>query len=107
MMGYLKMKGELEEAVKEIGFERTVIVRPGLLVGSREDSRPPEAGLRMLANFMGAASGGMLKDFWAQDAEVVARATVSAALQAEQRDEKVWVVGQSDVIRLGKTEWKA
>jgi uncharacterized protein YbjT (DUF2867 family) len=107
MMGYLKMKGELEEAVKEIGFERTVIVRPGLLVGSRQDSRPPEAGLRMLANFMGAVSGGMLKDFWAQDAEVVARATVSAALQAEQRDEKVWVVGQSDVIRLGKTEWKA
>jgi uncharacterized protein YbjT (DUF2867 family) len=107
MMGYLKMKGELEEAVKEVGFERTVIVRPGLLVGSRQDSRPPEAGLRMLANFMGAVSGGMLKDFWAQDAEVVARATVSAALQAEQRDEKVWVVGQSDVIRLGKTEWKA
>jgi uncharacterized protein YbjT (DUF2867 family) len=107
MMGYLKMKGELEEAVKEIGFERTVIVRPGLLVGTREDSRPPEAGLRMLANFMGAVSGGMLKNFWAQDAEVVARATVSAALQAEQRDEKVWVVGQSDVIRLGKTEWKA
>jgi len=107
MMGYLKMKGELEEAVKDIGFERTVIVRPGLLVGSREDSRPPEAGLRMLANAMGAVSGGFLKDFWAQDAEVVARAAVSAALQAEQREEKVWVVGQSDVIRLGKTEWKA
>jgi hypothetical protein len=78
-----------------------------MMGGSREDSRPPEAGLRMLANFMGAVSGGMLKDFWAQDAKVVARATVSAALQAEQRDEKVWVVGQSDVIRLGKTEWKA
>jgi len=107
MMGYLKMKGELEEAVKDIGFERTVIVRPGLLVGTREDSRPPEAGLRMIANAMGAVSGGLLKDFWAQDAEVVARAAVSAALQAEQREEKVWTVGQSDVIRLGKTEWKA
>lgn len=107
MMGYLKMKGELEEAVKDIGFERTVIIRPGLLVGTREDSRPPEAGLRMVANFMGAVSGGVLKNFWAQDAEVVARAAVSAALQAEQREEKVWVVGQSDVIRLGKTEWKA
>lgn len=103
----MKMKGELEDAVKALDFEKTVIVRPGLIVGVREDSRPPEAGLRKLANLMGAVSGGALKDFWAQDAEVIGRAAVSAALQAEQREEKVWVVGQSDVIRLGRTEWKA
>ena len=107
MLAYPKMKGELEDAVTELGFERTVILRPGLIVGTREDSRPPEAALRKLANFMGSVSGGALKDFWAQDAEVIARAAVSAALQAEQRDEKVWMVGQSDVVRLGRTEWKA
>lgn len=103
----MKMKGELEDAVQELGFERTVIMRPGLIVGVREDSRPPEAGLRKLANLMGAISGGALKDFWAQDADVIARAAVSAGLQAAERDEKVWIVGQSDVIRLGRTEWKA
>lgn len=106
MGGYMKMKGELEDAVRDLDFERTVILRPGLLVGSREDSRPPEAALRKVANFMGAVSGGLLKDFWAQDAEVVARAAVSAALQAPERAEKVWVVGQADVVRLGRTEWK-
>jgi uncharacterized protein YbjT (DUF2867 family) len=105
--GYMKMKGELEDAVKSLEFERTVIVRPGLIVGVREDSRPPEAGLRKLANLMGAVSGGVLKDFWAQDAEVIARAAVNAALQAEGREEKVWVVEQGDVVRLGRTEWKA
>jgi hypothetical protein len=105
--GYMKMKGELEDAVTALDFERTVIVRPGLIVGTREDSRPPEAALRKLANFMGAISGGALKDFWAQDAEIIARAAVSAALQAEERNEKVWIVGQSDVLRLGRTEWKA
>ena len=105
--GYMRMKGELEDAVTELGFERTVILKPGLIVGTREDSRPPEAALRKLANLMGAVSGGALKNFWAQDADVIARAAVSAALQAEQREEKVWVIGQSDVIRLGKTEWKA
>jgi uncharacterized protein YbjT (DUF2867 family) len=107
MGGYLKMKGELEDAVTALDFERTVIVRPGLIVGTREDSRPPEAALRKLANFMGAISGGALKDFWAQDALVIARAAVSAALQAEERNERVWIVGQSDVLRLGRTEWKA
>lgn len=106
MGGYMKMKGELEDAVTALGFERTVIMRPGLIVGTREDSRPPEAALRKLANLMGSISGGALKDFWAQDAEVIARAAVSAALQAEQREEKVWIVGQSDVVRLGRTEWK-
>jgi uncharacterized protein YbjT (DUF2867 family) len=104
--GYMKMKGELEDAVTALDFERTVIVRPGLIVGTREDSRPPEAALRKLANFMGAISGGALKDFWAQDAVVIARAAVNAALQAEERNEKVWIVGQSDVLRLGRTEWK-
>lgn len=107
MGGYMKMKGELEDAITALDFERTVIMRPGLIVGTREDSRPPEAGLRKLANFMGSISGGALKDFWAQDAEVIARAAVSAALQAEQREEKVWMIGQSDVVRLGRTEWKA
>ncbi|KAK2627166.1 hypothetical protein QTJ16_003132 [Diplocarpon rosae] len=105
---YSKMKGELEESVREIGFEHTVIVRPGLLVGEREESRPAEAFFRNVANGLGAISGGVLKDFWAQDAEVVARAGVSAGLQALQGDKpKVWVLSQADVVRLGKTEWKA
>lgn len=106
MGGYMKMKGELEDAVRDLEFERTVILRPGLIVGTRQDSRPPEAALRKLANFAGSLSGGMLKDFWAQDAEVIARAAVSAGLQAPERGEKVWVVNQADVVRLGRTEWK-
>ncbi|KAK6581342.1 hypothetical protein PZA11_006033 [Diplocarpon coronariae] len=105
---YSKMKGELEEAVKELGFEHTVILRPGLLVGSREESRPAEALFRSVANGLGAISGGLLKDFWAQDAEVVARAGVGAGLQALRGERpKVWVLAQADVVRLGKTEWKA
>lgn len=102
---YLRMKGELEEAVQGLDFERTVIIRPGLIVGPRQDSRPSEAVMRKLATFAGAVSGGLLKDFWAQDAEVIARAAVSAGLQASEREEKVWVVDQADVLRLGRTDW--
>lgn len=36
-MGYLKMKGDTEEDIKNIGFERTLIMRPGPLIG-RETS---------------------------------------------------------------------
>lgn len=101
------MKGELEEAVKALEFEHTIILRPGLLVGERQESRPAEFVVRKIAGFAGALSNG-LKDFWAQDDEVVARAAVSAGLEAlNGKGEKVLLVGQSGIVKLGRTEWKA
>jgi len=107
-MPYSKMKGELEDAVKELGFKHTVILRPGLIVGDREDSRPPEFVIRKIASLAGALSGNRLKDFWAQDAEVIARAAVAAGVQALEgkKEEGVWEVAQADIVRLGRIEWK-
>jgi len=103
---YAKLKGELEDAVKALGFKHCVILRPGLLVGERKESRPTEWLAQQLARTFGAVGIG-LKDFWAQDAEVVARAAVSAGLACVEgkREEGVWVLEQKDVVRLGRTEW--
>lgn len=103
------MKGELEDAVKTIGFKHAVILKPGLLVGSREDSRPAEFALRSVANFFGSISGNKLKDFWAQDADVIARAAVHAGLECldGKKEEGVWVIDQAEIVKLGRTEWKA
>ncbi|EIT73209.1 serine/threonine kinase TIP30/CC3 [Aspergillus oryzae 100-8] len=92
---YPRMKAEIEEDVKALGFERTVILRPGLIAGQREESRPMEAAIH---------SG--LKDGWAQEADVIARAAVNAGLKALEGDvptgsEKVWVLGGSDIIKYG------
>lgn len=102
------MKAELDEAVKGLGFPHTVIVKPGLLVGTRKDSRPPEAVFRAIAKGLGAISKAALTEWWAVDADVVGRAAVAAGMQCLEgkREEGVWVVGQSDIIRLGRTEWK-
>lgn len=102
------MKGECEEQVKNLGFERTVILRPGVIVGPREESRPGEAVARFLATAIGKVHSS-LKDPWAQDADVIAKAAVKAGLKALAGDvptgsEKVWVLSQSDIIRLGRTE---
>lgn len=104
---YMKMKGELEDEVKDLGFDHCVIVRPGLIVGDRNDSRPPEFVFRKVANACGALSSG-LKDFWAQDATVIARAAVAAGLTCEEgkREKGVWTLSQADVLRLGRQEWK-
>lgn len=106
-IAYPKMKGELEDSVKELGFEHTIILRPGLLVGNRSDSRFTEAVFRKVATAMGSVAN-VLKDVWAQDADVVAQAAVSAGLQAlEGGKPKVWEIGQAEIIKLGRTEWKA
>ncbi|EAW06652.1 uncharacterized protein ACLA_083470 [Aspergillus clavatus NRRL 1] len=102
---YPRMKGEIEDDVKALGFERTVILRPGLISGQREESRPAEAAVRFIAGFAGKIYSG-LKDGWAQDADVIARAAVNAGLKALEGDvpagsEKVWVLTGSDIIRFG------
>jgi len=107
--GYSKMKGELEVAVKALDFDHTVLVKPGLIVGPREESRALESAARGLAKFLGAVSHGYLKDSWAQDADVIGKAAVSAGLNAlngkAPGDGKVWELYAADIIKLGKTEW--
>lgn len=100
---YPKMKGELEEAVKALGFKHTVILRPGLIVGDRNDSRPAEAAIRTLAKGMRSLTPA-LTNFWAQDASVIARAAVNAGVMCSEgkRDEGIWIVSQAEIIALGK-----
>lgn len=39
---YSRVKGEMEQAVRQIPFKKCVILQPSLLLGDREDSRPFE-----------------------------------------------------------------
>lgn len=103
---YLQMKGELEDAVIALDFDKTVILRPGLIVGGREKSRAPEQLLHYVANFFGAVSGGKLKNFWAQNADVIARAAVRAGTEHSLWEgrglgEKVWALTQADIVAVG------
>ena len=106
-IAYSRMKGEIEHDIQKLDFEHTIIIRPGLIGGVRKESRPAEAFIRKVADMAGAVSGNRLKDFWAQDADVIARAAVTAGLQAAQGkvNEKVWILGQPDIIRIGRTEY--
>ncbi|KAL4795072.1 protein fmp52, mitochondrial [Aspergillus venezuelensis] len=103
---YTRMKGEIEENVKALGFDRTVILRPGLIAGQREESRPAEAVVRFFAGAMGKVHSS-LKDGWAQEADVIGKAAVNAGLKALEGEvpagsEKVWTLFGSDIIKYGK-----
>jgi hypothetical protein len=64
--------------------------------------------IRHLASFAGMISSHYLKDWWAQDADVIAKAAVSAGLKAVSGEapSKVWQLKGPDIIRLGRTDWK-
>ena len=108
LFAYPRMKGEIEEDIKAIGFEHTVIIQPGLIAGHREESRPLEAALRKLAGLAGMINTHCLKDPWAQEAEVIGSAAVSAGVKALKgaSPSSVWVLEGADIVRMGRTEWK-
>lgn len=106
MFPYTKLKGDVEEAVKKLGFPHTVLVKPGLLIGDRKESRTTEAALQCIAKGMGAISKAGLRDWWAQDVDVIGKAAVVAGMQCLEgkREEGVWEVSQSEILRLGRKE---
>ncbi|KAF3492407.1 uncharacterized protein GIQ15_01924 [Arthroderma uncinatum] len=111
MIPYNKLKGDIEQSILDIGFEKTVILRPGMISGKREVGRPIEEAISGIGNVMGWVSQPLLRDWWTQDASVIARAAVSAAMKALQGsgaegEKKVLYLGGKDIVRLGRTEWE-
>ncbi|KAF2404944.1 NAD dependent epimerase/dehydratase family protein-like protein [Trichodelitschia bisporula] len=105
LTGYAKMKGELEDAVKELGFEHCVILQPGLLMGKRDEMRIPELIAQKAADFIGMFGKGWVES-WAQDVGVIGRAAVRAAEACVkgEKEKGVWVVGITEINKLGKEE---
>lgn len=104
---YGKMKIGVEDAIGELGFEQTIILRPGMLLGEREKGKEKVPLLEGLVSSLGRLSQGLL-DGVGQQGEVVGRAAVHAAqIAAEGKaPSKDWVLEQADIVRLGRTEWK-
>ena len=79
---YLRIKGEMEEALVDLGFARLDILRPGLLRGRRGgDRRPGERIAVALSPLVNLALRGRLDRFAAIEAGTVAAAIVGALRQ--------------------------
>lgn len=77
---YPRLKARMEQAVSEIGFEATHILRPSLLLGARQESRPAERLFQMLAPFYSPFLRGPLRRYCPVRAAMVAAAMVQLAL---------------------------
>ena len=80
---YLRIKGEVEDAMAEAGFKRLDILQPGLLLGPRNEVRHGEALAQKLAPvYNPLLRGAKLRRYRAIPAETVARAIVRLTEQS-------------------------
>ena len=77
---YLNIKGEAEDAIAAMGFERVTTARPGLLRGPREESRPGESVAKVLSPVLDLLMLGGLRRYHSIYPAIVAQALVAANL---------------------------
>jgi uncharacterized protein YbjT (DUF2867 family) len=94
---YLRTKGELERDLSALKFRAIHIMRPGLLLGQREEFRPGERLATRLAPFVNLTLYGPLKRYRSIAAEKVGRAMVGAA---KQEKTGIFVYEFDDLVRL-------
>lgn len=81
---YLRTKGETEDGLRALGFERLDILRPGLLTGERQGPARVGEGIAMLAApLTNALLHGSLRRYRSIPGETVARAIVALAGRAD------------------------
>lgn len=104
MFPYLKLKGKLENDVIGMKFARTIIIRPGVLLGEREKSK----GFlnKAFAGFGGMVKGTLLKFLmYPITGDEVAKVAVHLASEplAQDNGEVVKIVGQNELDELVKS----
>lgn len=80
---YLRTKGEAEAAITGVGFESVYFLRPGLLLGEREEFRLGETIAAPLLRAAGVFLRGTLSKYRAIAAHDVARAMVRCAATSQ------------------------
>ena len=92
---YPRIKGELDDAVSELSFDRITIMRPSILDGEREESRPGErfglAAMRIAGKIPG------LKKYRPIPAEQVATAMIKSL---QEDDTGCYIFGPEEVFHL-------
>lgn len=73
---YLRIKGEMEKKIEATGFERTVIVRPSILLGKRNEFRFGEEVGKVVMKVFSFLLAGRLRKYRGIEARDVARAMI-------------------------------
>ncbi len=81
---YLKLKGELEDALSAMGFDSLHIMQPSMLLGDRKENRPMERMLQWGFKFLSPLFIGGLKKYRGVEGRDLARAMIRVSLKEEK-----------------------
>ncbi len=96
---YLRVKGEVEEAVSRIPFKAVQIFRPSFLLGNRKESRSTETFAHTVMKHISTALVGRLRRYRAIEAKTAAKAMIAVA---KQQSTGVTVFESERIERLGQ-----
>jgi uncharacterized protein YbjT (DUF2867 family) len=99
MVLYTKVKGEVEDAISKLGYEKVVILRPSILLGERSESRPGEAVGQWMARTLPFVFSGPLARYKGIPADTVACAMVNAV---QKPDTGVSIVENLEIFEWAK-----
>lgn len=99
---YMKTKGQLEQDIIDLKFERTIILRPGILLGERKTSKgwnnkiAEYVGSWTRGTFIGNTIGHPVY------AEEVAKCALKLSLQPIEKSGEVIIVPSEEIINTAK-----
>lgn len=94
---YSRIKGELEKAVSEMGFEAVKIFRPSILLGDRKEKRTGEAIGRFVAERFSFLFAGPFRKYAGTPVSLLAKKMVAAA----NNDRKGVTIYENEAILAG------
>jgi uncharacterized protein YbjT (DUF2867 family) len=94
---YLKLKGELEDTIRDAGIRSVHIMQPSMLLGERKEHRPVEKLLQGSMKFISGLLGGSLRKFRAIHGKTVAAAMLNAA---KKESAGFFTYTYDDIVRL-------
>ncbi len=98
---YTKVKGELEDIIRELPFWGIHILRPSLLLGDRKESRPLERFGIIVSRGIGFLMGDLLGKYQPVKAEDVAKAMV---VEAQSLEGGIKRLTSDAMVKIGKSE---
>ncbi len=96
---YLRTKGQMEDEIKNIGFERLVIVRPSLLLGKRNEKRFGEDVGKILYSVFRFIFVGPLSKYRGVQANHVAKAMINLTRMGQGT-----IIAESNTLKIFSEE---
>lgn len=101
---YMRTKGETEEAIAKVGFNRVDILRPGLLKGARQDDLRP---LEAVAQIASPVLDPLLPEKWQSYRSISADLVCEAAMGLALRKAAGCFTHDNEAIKRAARDWRS